>query len=169
MHCLFKQKKAKQTKTKPTSIIRLQIGWELRKLRHWRHLPDSACLVIISILLCNDVFITELSALALLPILLCLLCLICHWPTYDWLLFGQTLSPCQVAQANVCCCSVTQSCLTFCDSLDCSMPGLSVPYHLLKFVQVHVHCISDVIQPSHPLTPSSPSALNLSQHQGLFQ
>ena len=75
----------------------------------------------------------------------------------------------QVAQDNVCCCSVTQSCLTFCDSIDCSMPGLSVPYHLLKFVQVHVHCISDVIQPSHPLTPSSPSALNLSKHQGFFQ
>ena len=35
--------------------------------------------------------------------------------------------------------------------------------------QVHVHCISDVIQPSHPLTLSSPSAFNFSQHQGLFQ
>ena len=35
--------------------------------------------------------------------------------------------------------------------------------------QVHVHCVSDAVQPSHPLTPSSPSALNLSQHQGLFQ
>ena len=53
--------------------------------------------------------------------------------------------------------------------MDCSMPGLSVPHHLLKFAQVHVHCIGDAIQPSHPLTPSSPSALNLCQHQGLFQ
>ena len=34
---------------------------------------------------------------------------------------------------------------------------------------VHVHCISDAIQPSHHLMPSSPSALNLSLHQGLFQ
>ena len=41
-------------------------------------------------------------------------------------------------------------------------------YCLPKFAQVHVHCIGDAIQPSHPLTPSSP-ALNLSQHQGLFQ
>ena len=52
------------------------------------------------------------------------------------------------------------------------MPGLSVPHHLPKFAQVHVHCISDAIQPlmpSHPLRPSSPSALNLFQHQGLFQ
>ena len=52
---------------------------------------------------------------------------------------------------------------------DCSMPGLSVPHHFLKFVQVNVHCISDANQPSHPLIPSSPSALNLFQHQGLFQ
>ena len=35
--------------------------------------------------------------------------------------------------------------------------------------QVHVHCISDAIQPSHLMMPSSPSVLNLSQHQGLFQ
>ena len=41
-------------------------------------------------------------------------------------------------------------------------------HHLLEFAQVHVHCINDAIQPSHPLMPSSPSALNLSQHQGLF-
>ena len=45
---------------------------------------------------------------------------------------------------------------------------LPVPLHLLEFNQVHVHGISDAIQPSHPLTPSSPPALNLSQHQGLF-
>ena len=51
----------------------------------------------------------------------------------------------------------------------CSSPGLSVPHHLPKFAQVHVHCIGDAIQPSHPLMPSSPTALNLSQHQGLFQ
>ena len=65
-------------------------------------------------------------------------------------------------------CSVTLSCLTLCDPLDCSMPGLSVPHHLLKFAQVHVYCIGDAIQPSHPLMSSSPSVLNLSQHQGLF-
>ena len=56
-----------------------------------------------------------------------------------------------------------------CDPRDCSTPDLSVPHHLLKFAQVHVHCIGDILQPSHPLTSSSPSALNLSQHQGLFQ
>ena len=55
-----------------------------------------------------------------------------------------------------------------CDPTDCSTPGLSVPFHLPKFDQVHVHCIGDVILQSHPLTSSSPSALNLSQHQGLI-
>ena len=44
-----------------------------------------------------------------------------------------------------------------------------VLYHLLKFTQVHAHCISDAKQTSDPLTPSSPSAFNPSQHQGLFQ
>ena len=62
--------------------------------------------------------------------------------------------------------SVTQSCLTLCDPMDCSMPSLPVSHHHQKFAQVHVHCISDAVQPSHPLMPSSPSALNLSQHQG---
>ena len=39
--------------------------------------------------------------------------------------------------------------------MDCSLLGLSVPHHLLKFAQVHVHCISDAIQQSYPLMPSS--------------
>ena len=48
-------------------------------------------------------------------------------------------------------------------------PGLPVPGHLPKLAKVHVHCIGEAIQPSHPLMPSFLSALNLSQHQGLFQ
>ena len=66
------------------------------------------------------------------------------------------------------CCSITQLCPTLCNPMDCSMPGLPVPNHCPKFAQVHVHCISEAIQTSHPLMPSSPSALNPSQHQGLF-
>ena len=50
-----------------------------------------------------------------------------------------------------------------------SMPGFPVLHHLLESAQTHVHWIGDVIQPSHPLSPSSPPALNLSQHQGIFQ
>ena len=67
------------------------------------------------------------------------------------------------------CCSVAQLCPTLCDPMDYSMPGLPVPHHPPGFAQVHVHCIRDVVQSSHSLTPSSPSALSLSQHQGLFQ
>ena len=52
--------------------------------------------------------------------------------------------------------------------MDCSMPGFPVLHYLLKFAHTHVHWVGDAIQQSHPLLPSSP-ALNLSQHQGLFQ
>ena len=54
-------------------------------------------------------------------------------------------------------CSVTQSSLTLCDPMDCSTPGLPVSHHLPEFSQVHVHCIGDAIQPSHPLIRSSSS------------
>ena len=66
------------------------------------------------------------------------------------------------------CYSVTQLCPTLCHLTDCNMPCLPVLHHLLKIAQVHVHCTSDSIQSSYPLMPSSPSTLNLSQHQGLF-
>ena len=35
--------------------------------------------------------------------------------------------------------SVTQSCPTPCDPMDCSTPGLPVHHQLLKFTQTHVH------------------------------
>ena len=53
--------------------------------------------------------------------------------------------------------------------MDCSTPGFPVLHYLPEFAQTHVHWVDDVIQPSHPLSPLSPPALNLSQHQGLFQ
>ena len=65
-------------------------------------------------------------------------------------------------------CSVAHSCPSLFDPMDYSTPDLPVPHHLLKFAQIHVHCIGDAIQSSHPLMPSS-SVLNFSQHQGLFQ
>ena len=73
------------------------------------------------------------------------------------------------AKICFCCCSVTHSCLTLCDPMDCNMPGCPVHHQLLKFTQTHVLWVCDVIQPSHPPSPSSPLAFNLSQHQGLFQ
>ena len=65
--------------------------------------------------------------------------------------------------------SVAQSCPTLCDPMNRSIPGLPVHHHLPEFSQVHVHWTGDAIQPSHPLSPSSLSAFNVSQHQGLFQ
>ena len=56
-----------------------------------------------------------------------------------------------------------------CDRMDCSTPGLPVHHQLSELTQIHVHCISDAIQPSHPLSSPTPPAFNLSQHQGLFQ
>ena len=55
-----------------------------------------------------------------------------------------------------------------CNPMDCSMPRLSVLYYLLEFAQIPGHWVRDAIQPSHPLSPSSPPALSLSQHQSLF-
>ena len=53
---------------------------------------------------------------------------------------------------NTCCCSAAKSCLTLCDLMDRSTPGLPVPHRLPEFAQVHVHWISDFIQPSSHLT-----------------
>ena len=67
------------------------------------------------------------------------------------------------------CSSVAQSCLTLCDPMNRSMPGLPVHHHLPEFTQTHVHRVCDAIQPSHPQTSPSPPAPNPSQHQSLFQ
>ena len=65
--------------------------------------------------------------------------------------------------------SVAQSCLTLCDPINCSTPGLPVHHQLPEFTQTHVHWVGDAIQPSHPLSSPSPPAPNPSQDQGLFQ
>ena len=65
--------------------------------------------------------------------------------------------------------SVALSCLTLCNPMNHSTPGLLVHHQLLESTQTHVHWASDAIQPSHLLSSPSPPALNLSQHQGIFQ
>ena len=65
--------------------------------------------------------------------------------------------------------SVAQSCPTLCDPMNHSMPGLPVHHQLPESTETHVHWVGDANQPSHPLSSLSPPALNLSQHQGLFQ
>ena len=64
--------------------------------------------------------------------------------------------------------SVTQSSLTLCDPMNCRTPGLPIHHQLPESTQTHVHWVGDAIQPSHPLSSPSPPALNLFQHQGLF-
>ena len=56
-----------------------------------------------------------------------------------------------------------------CDCMNCSTPGLPVLHYLLGFAHTHDHWVRNAIQPHHPLSPPSPLALNLSQHQSLFQ
>ena len=60
------------------------------------------------------------------------------------------------------------SCVRLCDPVDCNTPSFPVHHQLLEFTQTHVHRVGDTTQPSHPLSSPSPLALNLSQHQGLF-
>ena len=65
--------------------------------------------------------------------------------------------------------SVTQSCLTLCNPMDCSTPGFTVHHWLPELTLTHVHQVSDAMQPSHPLSSLSSLAFNLSQHKGLFE
>ena len=54
--------------------------------------------------------------------------------------------------------SITQSCPTLCNPMDCSIPGFPVLHHLPKLAQTHVQWVGDAIQPSHPLLLASPPA-----------
>ena len=65
--------------------------------------------------------------------------------------------------------SVAQSCLTLCDPMDCSTPGLPVHHQLPELAQTRVHQVGDAIQSSHPLLSPSPPPFSLFQHQGLFK
>ena len=65
--------------------------------------------------------------------------------------------------------SVTQSCLTLCEPMDCSIQGFPVHHQLPELAQTHVYQVDDASQPSHPLSSPSSPAFNLSQHQGLFK
>ena len=65
--------------------------------------------------------------------------------------------------------SVTQSCPTLCDPMDCSTPDLPVHHQLSEPTRTHVCWVGDAIQPSHPLSSPCSPAFNHSQHQGLFR
>ena len=65
--------------------------------------------------------------------------------------------------------SVIELCPNLCDPMNCRTSGFPVLHSLPDFAQTHVHWVSHTIQPSHFMLPPSPLALNLSQHQRLFQ
>ena len=73
---------------------------------------------------------------------------------------------CAKAFVSFCCWSLSQSCPFLCNPMNC-MLGFPVLHHLLECS--YVQWLNGTIQPSHPLLLSSPSALSLSQDQGLFQ
>ena len=74
-------------------------------------------------------------------------------------------SYCPTVFSSVLFSSVAQLCLTFCDPMNRSTPGLPVHHQLPEFTQTHLHRVRDAIQPSYPLSSPSPPAPNPSQHQ----
>ena len=94
---------------------------------------------------------------------------ICKIEKKRWCLLWASVNYISKSKGNIQFSSVTQSCPTLCDPMNCSTPGLPVHHQLPASTQTHVHCVGDAIQPSHPLSSPSPPALNLSQHQGLFK
>ena len=97
-----------------------------------------------------------------------------HWHSSDCVMVVQLYACVPMKKVNylrtgVCHSSVAQSCSTHCDPMDCSTPGFPVHHQIPELVQIHVHRVSDAIQPSHPLSSPSPPTFTLSQHQGPFQ
>ena len=89
----------------------------------------------------------------------------CVYLIYSW----GFMYVCMRGEGSVRFSSVAQSCLTLCDPMNPSTPGLPVHHKLPEITQTHVHRVSDAIKLSHPLSSPSPPAPNPSQHQSLFQ
>ena len=145
----------------------------LLQLKLYAHqtLPISFLSLITTILLCARLNLTHLDALSFIKYLF----------LRDWFVplsimssrFIDTVARVRTSflwlNDNLLLSSVAQPCLTLCNPVDCSMPGLPVHHQLSELVEIHVHWVSDAIQPSPPLSSPSPPVFNLSQDQGLFQ
>ena len=90
-------------------------------------------------------------------------------PITSWQIDGETLETVADFIFSVQFTSIAQLCLTLCDPMNCSTPGLPVHHQLPEFTRTHVRGVGDPIQPSHPLSSPFPPAPNTSQHQSLFQ
>ena len=115
---------------------------------------NSSTLAFESMFLCSTVCVCVCVSVCFLPLN--------FWTTTSWYWLNSETYSVQFR-------SVAQSCPTLCDPMNRSMTGLPVHHQLPEFTQIHVHQVSDAIQPSHPLSSPSPPASNPSQHQGLFQ
>ena len=93
----------------------------------------------------------------------------CSTSLTEWLGFAHWMVRLCLLNGSVQFSSVTQSCLTLCNPMNRSTPGLPVHHQFPEFTQTHVHRVGDAIQSSHPLSSPSPPAPNPSQHQSLFQ
>ena len=78
------------------------------------------------------------------------------------------ISPTIICSVQVQLSSVTQSYLTLCNPMDCSILRFPVHHKLLKHAQIHVHQVSDAILPSYLLLSPSPPAFNLSYRIRVF-
>ena len=113
---------------------------------------------------------TIIMLLPISPVRSVNICLIyCGAPMLGRYIFAIAISSSWIDSLIIQFSSVTQSCPTLHDPMNCSMLGLPVHHQLLEFTQTHVHRVSDAIQPSHPLSSPSLPASNPSQHQSLFQ
>ena len=92
-----------------------------------------------------------------------------RWSTEDFQCCGTSLWYCNDGFVSLCCYSVSKSCLTICNPMNCSPADFPVLHYHPEFAQTHVHWVCDAIQPSRLLSLPSPPALYLSQCQGLFQ
>ena len=93
----------------------------------------------------------------------------CIYQTYNYVMVADWLNQWMNKWLDYCCSVANWTCLTLCNPMNCNIPGFPLLHCLLKFAQTHVHWVGDNIQLAHPPLPPSPPALNLSQHQGLFQ
>ena len=87
----------------------------------------------------------------------------------DNCLYRNVVLQLSISSSTIICCWVIKSCSTLGEPMDCSTPGFPVLHYLSEFAQTYVLWVSDAIQAPHPLPPPCSLALNLSQHQGLFQ
>ena len=82
------------------------------------------------------------------------LCVLSQWILTDT--WGECicylLSCNKMPPVSCCCCSVPKLYLTLCDPMDCGISGLLILHYFLEFAQIHVHWVSDAIQPSYPLS-----------------